>query len=186
MADGGVVPFPSIESGMSGKQSPMMALQAENMHDEEERGGISGSYKGSATGPQYDDDQDVIPLTPSKLKSSKFSPRSVKMRALTQFFSLTGTSSSSSPVKSAIQSPRKFFASILKRPSTTTTASETQDSDNDGSSHSPSDTDSLCSSAIFGPSVSDDEDVTRFTSEMQARRKQTLLAMQQLCLCTEY
>ncbi len=147
-----------------------MALQADNTPDEEERRGISGSYKGSAMGPQDDGDEDVIPLTPSKLNSSNFSPRSLGKRA-SRFFSLTGTGGSSSPLKSTIRSPRKVLASILKRSSTTTTTTtttlETQDNDN-GSSHSPSETDSPSFSAIFGPSETDDEDETRFTSEMQA------------------
>ncbi len=146
-----------------------MALQAENTPDEEEREDISGSYKGSGVGPQHDGDQDVIPLTPSKLRSSNFSPRSLGRRA-TRFFSLTGTGGSSSTLKSTIRSPGKVLASILKRSSTTTTtttAFETQDDDDGSSSHSPSKTDSLCSSAIFGPSETDDEDETKFTSEMQ-------------------
>ncbi len=144
-----------------------MVLQVENMPDEEERWGISMSYKGSAIGPQDDGVQDVIPLTPSKLKSSKFSPRSVGKRALSQFFSLTGTGGSSSPLKSTIRSPMKVLANILKRSSTTNTALETQDNDA-GSSRSLSDTNSLCSSAMFGASEAEDEDATRLTSEMQA------------------
>ncbi len=145
----------------------MMALQAEHMPGEVERRGISVSCNGSAIGHQDDSIQDMIPSTPSKLKSSKFSPRAVGMRALSQFYSLTGTGSLSSPLKSNIRSPRKVVASILKRSSTTTTALERQNNDA-GSSRSSSDADSLCSSAMFGMYESEDEEGTMLTSEMQA------------------